>query len=96
MRGRGQRDVSKRPQPKAVVEVARITKRISTGSMRKKAQVPSDVRPTSSAFVLRMGSPFVYRNLFKIKWTDSFEAGRINPILIGVGPALVMCVYPAL
>lgn len=34
--------------------------------------------------------------LFKIKRADSFQAGHINPILFGLGPALVMCVDPAL
>jgi hypothetical protein len=43
-----------------------------------------------------MGLSFVDRHLFKIEWTDAFQAGRIYPELIGIGPALVMLVYPAL
>ena len=51
--------------------------------IRKKAQVSSDVRPAYSTFVFWMEASFVYWYLFKVKRTDSFQTGHIDPELIG-------------
>lgn len=46
--------------------------------------------------ILRMNAPFIHRKHFKIKRTNTLQAGDVNAVLKRIRPTLMVSIYSTL